>query len=458
MLAYRPFIRKILSKQIIVTMILLVISFIIAMLAHQVHFFVDLTQNQRNSLAKQSQQVIAQLNDPIEIKVLASNSPNKGKYFRKSIQIFIGKYQQYKKNIQISFISPVDNPSEAMRLGLKQEGDVMIFYKQQQQAFGLPYTEERFTNALLKLHSNDKNRLLFFTTGHDEPLLHNTNNQGWSTFAKSLESKGIRYIQSAQLNNLKPQDILLINAPRKQFNDVEIKQIQQHIKKGGHLVWLLETDNLQGLEALANIFNIEVSKGITVDLSYMDIGLSPHLVNASHYAKHEIFTDFSLRTMFNRAHRVSEREGIASIWQHTPLIGVAENGWLTRDLPTDYTKQSLASNLEKQGPINIAVALERLYEGHQQRVIIVGNSQFLSNQMIAHGGNLGLAYKLLEWVSNNQHPISIRPQLTRDAVVIIPTESYSRTIILAIFNSFQFLLPAILFIGAWMAWRRKTYS
>lgn len=461
MSAIHQFVRKhliksFLSNHFLVALALLITSVGLAYFAYQLPVFADLTQNQRNSLSKESQQVIAQLNASIEIKVLASNSPNKGKYFRKTIQSFIGKYQQYKQNIHIHFISPIDNPSEAMRLGLKQEGDVLIVYKQQQQQFGLPYTEERFSNTLLKLHSNDKTRTLFFTTGHDEPLLNDSANRGWSLFAKSLQSHGIRHVQSAHLNQLKPQDILFINAPKKAFNDVEVQLIQQHLKKGGHLIWLLGTDQLQGLESLANLFNIEVSKGIAVDLSYMDAGLSPQLVNASHYAQHEIFTDFSLRTMFNQAHRISEHQGIASTWRHTPLIGVAENGWLTQDLPTNDSKQALANNMEKQGPINIALALERPYTQHQQRVIVIGNSQFLSNQMIGHGGNLALAHKLLEWVSNNQQPISIKPQLTRDAVVIIPNESSSRTIILMIFNSFQFLLPAMLFLFAFLAWRRKT--
>ena len=46
------------------------------------------------------------------------------------------------------------------------------------------------------------------------------------------------------------------------------------------------------------------------------------------------------------------------------------------------------------GPVQIAVALERLREEKLQRIVVVGSGHFLANMYLGNGGNLDLGINI----------------------------------------------------------------
>jgi antitoxin component of MazEF toxin-antitoxin module len=447
--------KSFLSKHHLVAASLLLLSIILGYFANHYTWYSDFTQNQRNSLSSESKKVLQDMPEAIEIKALASNSAVKGKYFRKSILSFLARYQRSKNNIFITFISPETDMTQARDIGLQQEGEWLITYKKQSEYFKLPYTEERFTNLLIQLKSG-KERTLFFTDGHGEPRLEDATNIGLQRLAKQLMNEGMQVTQSTQLSNLKQAHTLVINAPQKTFQPNEVSLIQRHVNQGRNLIWLVNSHNLQGLESLANALNLEISEGIAVDLSNQQFGLDPKTVTASQYARHEIFKDFAIRTFFPNARRISDKGNMGSDWKITQLIGVAENGWLTKGDSEKLSQEDLTKNFARPGPINIAVSLERTVKNQQQRILMIGNSAFLSNQIIEKGGNLALASKIFKWSSTNHLPINLKTNLSKDSVIVISDDPINRYLILTIFNGFQFVLPAILFFAAFFVWFRRS--
>lgn len=447
-------VRNLISNSYWVASSLVTLSILVGWISYHNDWQADLTQNQRNSLSVESIKVLENLPDTIEIKALSSNSPASGKYFRKSISSFISRYQQYKANITLSFIDPSHDSKDAMVLGLKHEGDIIISYKNRQEHFTLPYTEERLTNLFIKL-SASKKLSFFFTAGHQEPKLTDESLNGWSQFARALNNSGMDFKQSSNLNDLTQQQILVINAPHEPFNASELKMVKTHINMGGNLIWFIDQPNLQGLNELLSALNLEVSQGINVDLSDKGYGFDPKLVSASSYAKHEMFNDFILMSFFPSAHRISQKSDNA-IWKMTQLIGVAENGWLTKTEPQSLASEELVKNIERHGPNNIGMALEHTDKKKLQRILVFGNSAFLSNSTISKGGNLQLGVRLTQWISSNYSPISVPFKLTKDSIVLIPNTTISKYLILAVFNGFQFILPVSLICVALLVLRRKS--
>lgn len=435
--------------------LLLLLSVALGYVAHQYPLFTDFTQNQRNSLSRESVNALQAMQAPIKIQALAGNDAGKGKYFRKSILAFMTRYQRYKSNIEISFLSPDSDMSQAREIGLQQEGDWLVTYKNQSEYFKLPYTEEHFTNLLIKLQSN-KDQSFFFTDGHLEPKLNGAAKKEGGHFANVLKENGIQFEQAGQLAKLNQSHILVINAPKKPFSREEVDLVQHHINAGNNLIWLIDSPDLQGLAALADTLNIDVSEGVAVDLSNKQLGSDPQLVSASNYARHEIFSDFSIRTFFPNARRVVNKAEIGTTWKSTQLIGVAENGWLTKSTPDQLSPEELTKNVARSGPVNIALALERSVKNHPQRILVIGSSEFLSNESLEKGGNLALALKMFKWAQANHTSISLKPSISRDSVVIISSNPINRYLILTIFNGFQFALPALLFFAAFYVWFRRS--
>ena len=68
------------------------------------------------------------------------------------------------------------------------------------------------------------------------------------------------------------------------------------------------------------------------------------------------------------------------------LVDVAPRGWVEMGKLDGSIAFDKARDVP--GPVTIAVALERTVGDRVQRVVVVGNGHFLSNQFLGNGGNL----------------------------------------------------------------------
>ena len=115
-----------------------------------------------------------------------------------------------------------------------------------------------------------------------------------------------------------------------------------------------------------------------------------------------ITKNFQLRTLFPEAHEIDAKASYEFGWKVGRLVDVAPNGWLESEKIVNGGKNQKAvfdEKTEKRGPINIGVALERIYGKKGQRVVIMGNGNFLSNTFITNGGNLDFGVNIINWLS-----------------------------------------------------------
>ncbi len=92
---------------------------------------------------------------------------------------------------------------------------------------------------------------------------------------------------------------------------------------------------------------------------------------------------------------------------------------------------------EVHGPVAVAVALERKVKDKDQRVVVVGTSQFLSNQFIGLLSNLDLGTNMLNWLSQDENLITVQPRARVDSQL-----NLGRTGLALIGLGFLLLLPA----------------
>ena len=422
----------------------------------------DITQANRNILTQGSVNVLKQMQDSVQVTVYASNDDaNRGDTFRKGMIDFLARYQREKKNISVKFINPSEEPKLAQEAGVKVDGEVVVEYNKRSEHLTPPFAEQEMTNLMVRL-SRTNTQPIMFLDGHGERHLQGVKNHDLGEFGKILESKGFKFAnpdltiaQAVPANGA----MLVIASPQVDVSEIEAKKIKEYIENGGNVLWLLDNDNLRGMKIVADYLGISVSPGVAVDMTAAQYGADAKVAFASSYGDHAITRNFQLRTLFPEAHEIDAKASDEFGWKVGRLVEVAPNGWLEADLVVnggDKQKVVFDEKKDKRGPINIGVALERVYGKKGQRVVVMGNANFLANTFITNGGNLDFGLGIVNWLAGDDKLITIEPMPLKDVNVTIPSDGKSVVLAWTVFNGFQWLIPLMVFVlGIWLWWKRR---
>ena len=452
---------RILIQNSFFVVLFIALIFLLGFLANQYKFPKDITQANRNTLTTGSINVLKQMQGPITLTVFASEDDvNNGDTFRQGIINFMARYQRTKPDINVKFISPIKEPKLAQENGIKEDGEVVVEYQKRSEHIKPPFAEQEMTNLFMRL-SRTSQRAVMYLDGHGERNLIGLKNNDVGEFGKQLESKGLKF---ANLNLTIESEVplngsmLVIASPQKTISPIEAKKIKKFLESGGNLLWLLDDNNFRGLDEIAAYLGLSVSSGQVIDPAEKVEGVNENIASASSYGEHAITRNFMLGTRFSNAHEVNAKGTLDNGWEVSKLIEVSPNGWLESSQVMTNQKPTFDKSKDKAGPINIAVALQRVYGKKGQRVVVVGNGNFLSNTFITNGGNLDLGINMINWLSGDDNLISIQPMPLKDVNVTIPDNQMSFIIAWTVFHSFEYFIPIGFFVLGILFWfkRRKA--
>lgn len=439
----------------------LMLIVLLGYLATQYRIAQDITQANRNILTQGSVNVLKQMKSPIHITVYATkDDTSNGDNFRKGIIDFVARYQRAKKDIKLTFINPSEEPKLAQEAGVKTDGEVVIEYNKRVEHIVPPFAEQEVTNLLVRL-SRTNQQAVMYLDGHGERNLLGVRNHDLGEFGKQLEKKGFKFAnpdltvaQGVPSNGA----MLVIASPQVDVSEIEAKKIKTYLEAGGNLLWLLDDDNLRGLKEVADYLGLQVSPGIALDMASAQYGADARVAFASLYGEHPITTNFMLRTLFPESHQVTAKGTDENGWKVSNLIEVAPNGWLASKKLAKDAKPVFDEKNDKRGPINIGVALERIYGKKGQRVVVMGNANFLSNTFITNGGNLDLGINMVNWLAGDDNLITIQPMPLKDINVTIPDTDSGRLVAWTVFHAFQYFIPLGMMLAGFIFWwkRRKA--
>lgn len=437
----------------------LMLVVLLGYLAGQYHVAKDITQANRNILTQGSVNVLKQMKEPINITVFATkDDASGGDNFRKGMIDFIARYQREKKNVNLKFINPSIEPKLAQDAGVKEDGEVVVEYNKRSEHIIPPIAEQEMTNLLVRL-SRTNQQAVMYLDGHGERNLLGVKNHDIGEFGKQLEKKGFKFANpDLTVAQAVPSNgaMLVIASPQVNVSDVEAKKIKAYLERGGNLLWLVDDNNLRGLESVAEYLGMTVSPGIALDMASAQYGADARVSFASLYGEHAITKNFMLRTLFPEAHQVTAKGTDENGWKVSNLVEVAPNGWLMAGKLAKDAKPEFNEKTDKRGPINIGVALERIYGKKGQRVVVMGNANFLSNTFITNGGNLDLGVNIVNWLAGDDQLITIQPMPLKDINVTIPDSDSGRLVAWTVFHGFQYFLPlAMMIAGFYFWWKRR---
>jgi ABC-type uncharacterized transport system involved in gliding motility auxiliary subunit len=401
-------------QNIVFLLLFLNVMGLLAWLSTQHPFMSDWTAGARNSLSADTVRLLKQLEGPVMIRSYQADDAT----LQQAVNETLGRYQHEKPDLEFRIINPDLDIEMAKADKIEQYGQTVINYKGKSERID-SLSEQNVTNALLRL-SRDSRPVVYFLQGHGERDPLNTSPVGYATLATKLQEQGF---ELRTLNLLK-EDVqaglgtLIIPAPSKPLLPNEAAKIEQFVNDGGHVLWLQDPEPQKELNKLAQAIGIEFIPGVVVDdnpqLRTM-LGLThPAILPIIEYRRHAITEQMKYFTLFTTVAALRSVEN--SPWETTELLITQKTSWAE----TDGFILNIEFNAGKdtRGPLSIGLALERNLEKDntrkQQRVVVIGDSDFASNNNLGHGANLEFLLATINWLSQDDALISIAPKAAPD--------------------------------------------
>jgi hypothetical protein len=434
-------------NELLFHLLLGVLLVLLAWLSGHYHLQWDWTRHGNNSLNPISTGILKRVPEPLTVTAYAPENPT----LRDSIRRFVARYQQFKPDIALHFSDPLRQPDNARRQGISLSGEIVLKYGAREERLQ-QLDEERFSNAILRL-AQTSTHWVASLGGHGERDLLGKANYDLGDFGSTLKQKGYRVVDLDLATTPNPPDntaLLVIASPLRPFLEGEVERLHDYLKRGGNLLLLSDPQNPVSTSLMRELTGIEQLPGTIVDANVKKLGIdNPAVALVPTYPDHPATRDFKLLTLFPQAAALAPPPADAD-WQTTPLLRTLERSWNeTGSLSGEIERNPLAG--EEPGPLVIGYALTRQRPAGEQRVMVVGDGDFLANSYLGNAGNLDLGLALIRWLSGDDRMIGIPAAETDDRELHL-----SKPAIAMIGLGSLIVLPLLLLgYGLLTAWRRN---
>lgn len=335
-------------------------------------------------------------------------------------------------------------------------------------------TESQITAAFKQLSGDLP--LVGFVEGHQERDINNFGTRGYYTFTQekpfrwSLLNNGVR-ITSLMLD--KPVDpkinILVIADIKTQFNETEMKNLEDFIGRGGNLVIACDRKRQEIMNPLVEQFGVkflpgqivEHNKGYAMDLVTAEVtGEGKNLT----YQFEGIQGRRSITMPGAVALSYEEKPG----FKYIPVLvsdtvkNMAQidsvgswNELKTTDFVDDIAKYTPEEG-ETLGSLTTALALTREVGGKQQRIMILGDADCISNgELLAtrkgiNASNFNFTIGMFFWLTYEESPTDVRRPHNPDDNMLLKKDDMGFYKIL-----YKIIIPALLALAFLLIWLRR---
>ncbi|HYE35856.1 GldG family protein [Methylocaldum sp.] len=440
-------------QNLLFTLLFLAVVGLVAWLSTRYTTQFDWTAGGRHTLSEASRKVLDLMDGPVTVTAYARENAQ----LRNQIRDQIGRYSRHKKDLTLNFINPDTQPDKIREMGITMDGEMMVDYQGRTEKVQNA-EENTLTNALQRLAVAEERHVVFLE-GHGERSPQGQANHDLGQFGDELERKGV----SVSMVNLAVTpdipdntNVLVLAGPRANFLPGEITLIQNYVNKGGNLLWLGDPGELHGLAPLAQQLGIKFLPGTVVDASTQLFGIDdPTFALVAEYPPHPITSNFQTMTLFP-ATAALDKEAEGS-FEREPLLSTLARSW-TENEAIEGKIRFDADKGERQGPLQIGYTLTRQVKpaadkpaaresksetnpngqskteramksdveqkaepakdadkkSSEQRVVVIGDGDFLSNAFLGNGGNLELGLNIIHWLSQNEAFINIPAKTSPD--------------------------------------------
>lgn len=465
-------------QNLLFVLLFLLLIGLLGWLSNRYNLQTDWTANGRNSLSMASVALLERLPGPIDLTLYATDDAS----LRDPVSELVERYRRYKAQVELTIINPQKDPRNTREAGVTSDGELFVSYQGRSEQLKFRQIDEHgLSNALQRL-ARAGARYLVFLEGHGERRPLGQANHDLNSWGKQLESKGFK-LQPLNLATRKGEipdntAVLVIASPQVDLLPGEVQQVLTYLQRGGNLLWLAEPDGLHGLTPVAEYLGIEFLPGTLVDPRAAQM-LGPEAALyalGADYGMHPISEHLDLITLYPQA--AGFEVDPASGWQADVLVRSTPDSWVEAGQLDGEVH--FDAGTDHHGPVALGVALWRTVGNdgtapddestapakadldfpaggtdtpgaHTQRVVVIGDGDFLSNTYGGNGGNLAMGSNIVNWLSHDDRLLDIPVRLATDVQL-----QFSGAGTAAIALTFLVLLPlSLLLVGLLLWWRRR---
>jgi ABC-type uncharacterized transport system involved in gliding motility auxiliary subunit len=291
---------------------------------------------------------------------------------------------------------------------------------------------------------------------------------------------------------------LAIVGPQRDYLPAEVEMLHAYLEGGGKVLFLVDPEN-QGakpnLVAMLNALGVRADNDVVIDASGVGqlFGFGPEVPLVASYSTHTITQKFAnVPTVYPFVRSVegvdTPPEGVSV----TTLVSSSDNSWAEDDFDALSQGRVSPDEGERTGPLSLAVAVtiavkepapeeEHAAGGEgvespdsgggageaaaepetggapekgprQGRAVVVGDSDFVSNALAgAPVANLDLFLNMVNWITEDEDLISIRPRDAEDRRIFMNEQQQKNVAYL----SLLFIPLAVLITGTIVWWGRR---
>lgn len=414
--------------------------------ANQHNHITDFSRAARNSIDARSVEVLGLFDGEITLTAFVPDNPD----LHRGVASFFARFQRHKSDLSLAFIDPRADMHKARKFGARLGEIVLSFEGRHERITQL--SESEVTNALARL-LRGRDRYLTFLAANAERQLGRAANHDISEFAAYLEQRGlnVRGLNFGEHASVPDNTaVLVIASPEAAYAPGELAAITRYVARGGNLLWLAEPDQPGEMSQLASALGVEVLTGTVVDPVGLTKFQNPAYAVALNHPDHPTVAEFEQTVVFPYAAALVARPNID--WDATVIAKTTAQAW--NETGTFEGNVGFDPESEIQGELNLALALTKAAaDSAEQRVLIVGDGDFLSNSFVANLGNREFGRRLFEWLSADDNLIDI-------AVAEIPDGTLDLAMWqrMAIFLVFVAVVPLGLLCNGLLIWWQRRHA
>jgi ABC-type uncharacterized transport system involved in gliding motility auxiliary subunit len=494
----------------VVVLALIVIVYLVTF-SHNKRF--DLTASKRFSLSSQTVALLGRLQGPVKVYAFFSKQQSTA-----GISELLNEYRYHKNDLSFEVIDPDVNPGKVKDLGVEEYGQVVVEWGGKTEKVKAN-TEEGITNTLIKL-SQTEPKIVYFATGHGERSIEDYGNTGYDKIKAAIETENykVKDILLLREQNVPDDCAVLVSAgPKTDYSDYEISLIDEYVKKGGRVFFLLDPVTEAGVGDLKNIISFADKYGILIGNDVIIDPLSRVLSGdyfmpvINSYTYSPITKDFRIATFMRMVRSVDTKDGAGEKVFARTMANTGESSWAETGIADMKAGRPVRfdEGKDKKGPVPImaystvtvsgpasaasspAGAGSDIAESGDKRsreerpagpskkksgknafaeekpapeepekkeidaiVMVAGDSDFISNSMYQTQGNKDLFLNSLNYLADRGDLITIRPK-QQESVYLTLTAQQGRV---AFFVSI-ILVPLIVIVaGLYINIQRRVKS
>lgn len=421
----------------------------------------DLTSIKANTLSDQTTKVLQSLTEKTKAYAFFKAGEDI------AIDNLLERYARVCELFDFEIVDPDLHPEIVKRFEITERGQIAIEHGART-TITVGQTEQDITNAIIKV-SKEQQGALYFLEGHGEAPLEGQSERGLYAIKLGLENEN--YVVKKLLLESQPEvpsdcKALIVAGPTKTLPKEVVDKIYHYLEGGGRALLMIDPQTISGLENLTASYGATLENNVIIDQQVRlfegaTLGLDPIVQD---FPPHEITKNFEQAVVFPQTRSVTLDNATPEV-SINPLGKTSESSWAETDISLLFESGQVTLDPEdKPGPVVVAAAIVKKLEPEAEsapenpmtvkkeaRLVIVGDSDFATNQYINFLFNGPLVLNMVHWLSGENFLTAIPPRSYAPSMVQLTPKDKQLVFIASVF-----LVPQIiLMLGIGTILRRR---